>query len=57
MIATSMFIKTTQLKKVAEMNMIQQLVTFGPVEKASYENSPIVIKYVETNEFIIGLNP
>jgi len=57
MIATNIFINTTQLKKVAEMNIIQQLVTLGPVEKASYENSPIVIKYVETNELIIGLNP
>lgn len=52
-----MFIKTTQLKKVAERNIIQQLDTLGPVEKASYENSPMVIKYVETNEFIIGFNP
>ena len=33
--ATNMFMNTTQLKKVAKMNMIQQLVTLGPVENDS----------------------
>jgi hypothetical protein len=51
MIATNIFIKTTQLKKVAEINIIQQLAIFGPVENISYENSPSKIKYVYISEF------